>query len=95
MKLRAAAEKLIQTLESVLAGLADFRGSHVQTEYTKHLHQRLLPLVHELKSLVGDRADRSEILTVMAAIKEVMYQVNGAATKGEMAICGEEILNTF
>lgn len=95
MGLRTDTEKLVQSLESVSAGLADFHGSAAQTEYTRHLHQRLLPLVEELKSLVRERADRPALLRIIAEIKEVMYEVNGAATKGEMAICGEEILTTF
>ncbi len=95
MGLRADAEELIQVLESVGAGLADFQGSSDQMEYTEHVHRRLLPLVEELREHVGVRSDRSEILRSMAEIKEVMYEVSGAANKGEMRICAEGILDTF
>ena len=95
MGLRADAEELIQVLESVGAGLADFQGSSDQMEYTEHVHRRLLPLVEELREHVGVRSDRSEILRTMAEIKEVMYEVSGAANKGEMRICAEGIFDTF
>jgi len=34
-------------------------------------------------------------MRTMAAIKEVMHEVNGAATKGEMDICAEGVLSRF
>jgi len=95
MGLRTDAEKLIQALEAVAAGLVSFRGSSVQMEYTEHLRRRLVPLVEELKALINDRADRLEILRTMAELKEVMHEVTGAATKGEMNICHEGVLKRF
>jgi hypothetical protein len=55
----------------------------------------LVPLVENLRSLIDGRADRSEILQAMAEITAVMYEVNGAATKGEMDIFPEGLLNRF
>jgi len=95
MGLRGDAEKLLETLESVAAGLAAFQGSPVQMEYTGHLRRRLVPLVEELRSLIEGRVDRSEIIRTMAAIKEVMHEVNGASTKGEMKICEAGVLEAF
>jgi len=95
MGLRRDAERLLETLESVVAGLTAFQGSPVQMEYTDHLGRRLVPLVEELRSLIEERVDRSEIMRTMAAIKEVMHEVNGAATKGEMDICAEGVLSRF
>ncbi len=89
MGLRTDAEELIQVLESLDAGLAGFQGSSDQMEYTRHLHRNLLSLVEELREHIGAKSDRSEILRTMAEIKEVMYEVGGAANKGEMRICEE------
>jgi len=95
MRLRRDAERLLETLESVAAGLAAFQGSPVQTEYTDQLCRRLVPLVEELRSMIEERVDRSEIMRSMAAIKEVMHEVNGASTKGEMKICEAGVLEAF
>jgi hypothetical protein len=95
MGLRRDAERLLETLASVTTGLAAFQGSVVQMEYTEHLRRRLGPLVEELRSLIEERADRSDILRAMAAIKEVMHEVNGAATRGEMNFCEAGVLGTF
>lgn len=89
------AQRLIETLQSVAARLGAFRGSPVQKEYTDHLQRRLVPLVERLRSMIDERTDRSEILGAMAEIKAVMYEVNGAATKGEMDIFPEGLLNRF
>lgn len=95
MGLRTDAEELIQVLESVDAGLAGFQGSSDHMEYTRHLHRNLLSLVEELREHIGAKSDRSEIQRTMAEIKEVMYEVNGAANKGEMRICEEGVLGAF
>lgn len=95
MGVRRDAERLLETLESVAAGLAAFQGFPAQMEYTDHLRRRLVPLVEGLRSLIERRVDRLEIMRTMAAIKEVMHEVNGAATKGEMKICEEGALETF
>jgi hypothetical protein len=67
----------------------------VQIEYARHLQRRLVPLVEDLRSLIDQQADRSALLRTMAEIKEVMYDVNGAATKGEMDIFPEGLLKRF
>ncbi len=95
MGLRTEAGKLIATLESVATGLAEFRGSSVQMEYTRHLHRRLLPLIGELRDHIAAKSERSEALRTMAEIKEVMCEVSGAATKGEMTVGEAGILDTF
>jgi len=89
------AQRLLETLQSVAASLGAFRGSPVQREYTEHLQRRLVPLVEDLRSLIDKRTDHSEILRAMAEIKGVMYEVNGAAKKGEMDIFPEGLLNRF
>ena len=89
------AQRLLETLQSVGARLGAFRGSPVQREYTEHLQRRLVPLVEDLRLLINKRTDHSEILGAMAEIKAVMYEVNGAATKGEMDIFPEGLLNRF
>lgn len=95
MGLRADVETLIEALESVASGLTDFQGFADHMAYAKHLNHRLLPLIEDLRDQVAAGSDRSRILRTMAEIKDVMSEVNGAATKGEMAICKEGILDTF
>jgi hypothetical protein len=88
-------QRLLETLQSVAARLGAFRGSPVQKEYAEHLQRRLVPLVGDLRSLIDERADYSEVLRAMAEIKSVMCEVNGAATKGEMNIFPDGLLNRF
>lgn len=95
MGLRADVKTLIEALKSVASGLADFEGSFDHMAYAKHLGHRLVPLIEDLRDQVAAGSDRSEILRTMAEIKEVMSEVSAAATKGEMAICKEGILDTF
>ncbi len=95
MGLREDTQRLLETLQAVAARLGAFRGSPVQKEYTDHLQRRLVPLVEDLRLMIEERTDRPEILRAMAEIKEVMSEVNGAATKGEMAIFPEGLLNRF
>jgi hypothetical protein len=95
MGLRQDAEGLIETLRFVAAGLAAFQGSSGQAEYVRHLHRRLVPLIDDLRDQIAQRADRSDILRAMGEIKEVMNEVNGAATKGEMNIFEPGVLNRF
>lgn len=63
--------------------------------YTKRLHHGLKPLIDDLRNCIAAKSDRAEILDIMAAIKALMSEVSGAATKGEMRICAGEILDTF
>jgi hypothetical protein len=95
MGLREDAQRLLEALQSVAAGLGAFRGSPVQKEYAEQLQRRLVPLVEDLRLLIDERADYSEVLRAMAEIKSVMYEVNGAATKGEMNIVPDGLLNRF
>lgn len=95
MRLRADVETLIEALESVASGLTGFQGSADHMTYAKHLRRRLLPLIEDLRDQVAAGSGRSGILRTMAEIKEVMSEVSAAATKGEMAICQEGILDTF
>jgi hypothetical protein len=95
MGLREDTQRLLETLQSVAARLGAFRGSPAKREYTDHLQRRLVPLVEDLRSLIDGRADRAEILRAMAEITAVMHEVNGAATKGEMNLFPEGLLNQF
>jgi len=78
MGLREDAEKLLETLTSIAAGLGEYQGSPVQMKYTHHLRHRLGPLIEELRALIDGRFDRSEILRAMVEIKAMMYEVSGA-----------------
>lgn len=90
MTLATQAQELVCTLQSVVSDL-DRYG----LDYTAKLAGRLRLLVAELQSAVITQHSRPEAERVLANISELMHEVNGAATKGEMAIFADDTLDKY
>lgn len=81
-------------LQAVVTALARF-DRPTQRDYTHSLADRLRPLVAELQSAVVSERSRSDAERVLADISELMHEVNGAATKGDMDIFADDTLDRY
>ena len=94
MTLATQARELVEVLRSVVAALDRFKRSE-QRHYTCSLADRLRPFVAQFESAVVAERNRAGAERVPADIIEVMREVNGAATKGEMDIFGGDMLDRY
>jgi len=92
--LATQAQELVRVLRAVIAALDRFDRLG-QRDYTTGLAERLRPLLAEFQSAVIEERSRPAAERVLADIKEVMHEVNGAATKGEMDIFSDATLDRF
>lgn len=93
MTLKAKARELCVALESITDGLEGYDKDD-RCRYTKQLAEILRPSVHGLKKAIEEK-NREEAKDALADISEIMYEVNGAATKGEIDFISSKILNTY
>lgn len=93
MTLKAKARELCIALEAIVSGLERYDKDY-RSRYTKELAAGLAPSVSRLKRALEER-DREEAKDALADISEVMYEVNGAATKGEIDFIPPKALNTY
>ena len=94
MSLASQADELLQVLRSAVVCLKQFGHDH-QQDYIRSLANRLCPLVAEFEAAVAVEHDRARAERVLSDICEVMQHVNGAATKGEMAIFADDTLARY
>ena len=92
--LATQAQELVRVLQAVVAALDRFDRLG-QRDYTTGLAKRLRPLLAEFQSAVIEERSRPAAEGALADIKEVMHEVNGAATKGEMDIFSDATLARF
>jgi hypothetical protein len=81
---------LVRALQAVIAALDRF-----DRDYTRAMADKLRPLVAELHSAVVSEHSRPAAERVLADINELMHNVNGAATKGEMDIFADDTLDRY
>lgn len=93
MTLKSKARELCIALESITAGLERYDKDD-RSRYTKQLAEILRPSVHKLEKAIEEK-NREEAKDALADISEIMHEVNGAATKGEIDFTSSEILNTY
>jgi hypothetical protein len=94
MTLTSQAQKLVRVLQAVVSALDRF-DRPTQRDYAHAMADRLRPLVTELQSAVVSKRSRSDATRALADINELMHEVNGAATKGEMDISADDTLDRF
>jgi hypothetical protein len=94
MTLTSQAQKLVRVLQAVVSALDRF-DRPTQRDYAHAMADRLRPLVTELQSAVVSKRSRSDATRALADINELMHEVNGAATKGEMDIFTDDTLDRF
>lgn len=93
MTLKTKSRELRTALEAIISGLERYDKDD-RSRYTKELAASLTPSVSRLKKAIEEK-NREEAKDALADISEVMYEVNGAATKGEIDFISSKILNTY
>jgi len=92
--LQDEAVKLVEVLWAVVHALDDYKVDE-RVEHTRRLAARLRPLVASLEQAILRERSREAARDLMSDISPVMHDVNGAATKGEMAIFHNDTLNRY
>jgi len=92
--LATQAQELVRILQAVVAALERFDRPG-QRDYTTGLAKRLGPLLAKFQSAVIGERSRPAAEQALVDIKEVMHEINGAATKGEMDIFSDATLDRF
>ena len=92
--LATQAQELVRVLQAVVAALERFDRLG-QRDYTAGLARRLRPLVAVFQSAVIVERSRPAAERALADLKELMHEVNGAATKGEIDIFPDDTLNRY
>lgn len=91
MVLRDKAIALSQTLSAIVAGLEQYRAS----DYPRQLAAVLKPIVAEYDDAVFVSRSRTRAAAAIDALAECMDSVNAAATRGEMDLFGDSVLETY
>ena len=89
--LRDKAIALSQTLNAIVTCLAQYRGS----DYPGELAALMKPIVAEYDDAVFVTRSRERAAAAIDALAECMDSVNAAATRGEMDLFGESVLETY
>ena len=92
--LATQAQELVRVLQAVVTALDQF-DRPVRRDYTRAMADRLRPLVVEFQSAVVSERSRLLAERALADIKELMHDVNGAATIGDMDIFPSDTLNRY
>jgi len=82
-------QKLLEALKEVIDCLEAYDLDERRV-YTRKLASRLRPLVDRLDEANCSDLPRGHMNQLMVPINEIMREVNGAATKGEMEIFSEQ-----
>lgn len=92
MTLQSEANRLIDVLDTVCVALDQYG-----VDYTTRCACTLRPLVHDLRTAVVEERSRDHAESLLSEIKPIMHEVNGAATKGELAIfdLNDDTLDTW
>ena len=93
MTLKAEARKLCSALESVVSGLETYEKDE-RRRYTKELAEILRPSVSSLRKAIEEN-NREEAKKALNEVAELMHEVNGAATKGEIDFVPSKVLNSY
>ena len=91
MSLRDKAIALSQTLNAVVAALERYQES----DYIRELAAYLTPVVARYDEAVYVTRSREHAAAAIDALSECMDSVNAAATRGEMDIFGEPVLERY
>jgi hypothetical protein len=94
MTLATQAHELVQLLRAVVVALDRF-DCYEQREYTRSLADRLRPFAAQFETAVVSERHRASAERVLADLAQVMDEVNGAATKGEMEIFDDDTLSRY
>lgn len=94
MTLASEAKELSETLQAIANGLESY-DLDSRREYTSKMAQRLRPLVNSFHDIVVVEKSRNDAELQLDEIWELMHNINGAATKGEIDFVSDSVLNRY
>lgn len=94
MKLTSKAIELADALQTIVESLENY-DLDSRREYTSKMAQQLKPLVNSFRNLVVVEKSKNDAKLQLDEIKEIMHNVNGAATKGEIDFVSGSVLNRY
>lgn len=94
MTLATEAIELAETLQAIVNGLESY-DLDSRREYTLKMAHRLKPLVNSFRDLVVVEKSKNDAKLQLDEIRELMHNVNGAATKGEIDFVSGSVLNRY
>jgi len=94
MNLASEATELVLVLNKIVNGLESYYKDSGQA-YTSKMAARLKPLVSSFENYVTVEKSKEAAKLQLDEIKELMHNVNGAATKGEIDFVSGDVLNRY
>jgi len=94
MNLASEATELVLVLNKIVNGLESYYKDSGQ-EYTSKMAARLKPLVSSFENFVTVEKSKGAAKLQLDEIKDLMHNVNGAATKGEIDFVSADVLNRY
>ncbi|MFP6860191.1 hypothetical protein [Pseudomonas sp.] len=94
MTLASDSIELADTLKLIVDGLETY-DLDSRREYTSKMAQTLKPLVEYFYYLVVVEKSKDCAKLQLDEIRELMHNVNGAATKGEIDFAPDDVLNRY
>ena len=94
MTLKDKARGLVEVLRSVCAALDGYDADD-RADYARRLARELHPLVDGFEHAVLVLKSRETAQGFLADIQPIMEVVNAAATKGDMGIFKDDVLNQY
>ena len=94
MTLREDALQLAKALEDTVSNLEKY-GLENKSEYAQKAAQRLKSSVAALNKAIKEEFSREKAHEIITDIEQLMTNINGAATKGDMAFDNNNALNRY
>ncbi len=94
MNLASEATELVLVLNKIVNGLESYYKDSGQ-EYTFKMAARLKLLVSSFENYVAVEKSKEAAKLQLDEIKELMHNVNGAATKGEIDFVSGDVLSRY
>lgn len=94
MSLASEANELSEVLQEVTLGLESYNADS-RKEYTTKMAERLKPLVRSFHDFITIEKSVPKAKRQLDEIHEVMHNVNGAATKGEINFVSGKTLDRY
>jgi hypothetical protein len=94
MNLASEATELVLVLNKIVNGLESYYKDSGQA-YTSKMAARLKPLVSSFENFLTVEKSKKVAKLQLDEIKELMHNVNGAATKGELDFVSGDVLSRY
>jgi len=94
MTLRNDSLKLAKALEDTVSNLEQY-CLETKSEYAQKAAQRLKPSVALFNDAINNEHSREKAHEIITDIEQLMSNINGAATKGDMTFDNNDALNRY